>query len=71
MAIEKKSSNTKPYNPKRLNLLQLAIAVVIIVLVNIVGSFLFHRFDLTSEKRYSLSPATKDLLSNRMPLERP
>ena len=62
MAIEKKSFNTKPYNPKRFNLLQLTIAVVIIVLVNIVGSFIFHRFDLTSEKRYSLSPSTKDLL---------
>jgi ABC-2 type transport system permease protein len=28
-----------------------------------VGSFVFHRFDLTSEKRYTLSDATKNLLS--------
>ena len=28
------------------------------------GSYVFHRFDLTSEKRHSLSQATKDLLKN-------
>ena len=49
---------------KRISIFQLFIALVIIVLVNVLGSFVFHRFDLTSEKRYSLSPATKDLLEN-------
>lgn len=38
--------------------------ILILILLNIVGSFLFHRFDLTTEKRYTLSPATKKLLSN-------
>jgi ABC-2 type transport system permease protein len=32
--------------------------------VNIISSFLFTRVDLTSEKRYSLSPATKKLIKN-------
>jgi ABC-2 type transport system permease protein len=31
-------------------------------LLNIISAFIFTRFDLTAEKRYSLSPATKDLL---------
>jgi ABC-2 type transport system permease protein len=34
------------------------------VLVNFIASFLFIRFDLTFEKRYSLSPATKKVLKN-------
>ncbi|OFY13443.1 MAG: gliding motility-associated ABC transporter substrate-binding protein GldG [Bacteroidetes bacterium GWE2_42_24] len=49
-------------NNRRQNLIQLLLTVVIIVLVNIIGSQLFTRFDLTSEKRYTLSPATRSLL---------
>lgn len=48
---------------KKRDLTALALAVVIIVLLNFVGSFVFHRFDLTAEKRYTLSDATKNLLS--------
>ncbi len=47
---------------KKRDLTALALAVVIIVLLNFVGSFVFHRFDLTAEKRYTLSDATKKLL---------
>jgi len=47
---------------KRNSLIQLLLGVVIIILANIIGSFIFTRFDLTSEKRFSLSPATKELL---------
>ena len=36
--------------------------MAIIVLVNIIAAFVFTRVDLTAEKRYSLSPATKTLL---------
>lgn len=49
-------------NLRRAAWLQLVLGIVIIVLVNVIGSMVFTRFDLTSEKRYSLSPATKDLL---------
>lgn len=56
------ANTSKQKNLKRAGLIQLVLGVVIIVLLNVVGSFVFHRFDLTSEKRYSLSPATKDLL---------
>ncbi|NQV01017.1 MAG: gliding motility-associated ABC transporter substrate-binding protein GldG, partial [Bacteroidia bacterium] len=38
------------------------LGVVIIVLVNIIASFVFTRFDLTAEKRFSLSPAVKTML---------
>lgn len=51
----------KNKNKKR-DLTALLLAVVIIVLLNFLASFVFHRFDLTSEKRYTLSDATKTLL---------
>jgi ABC-2 type transport system permease protein len=44
--------------------LQLFTGIVIVILLNVIGNFIFHRFDLTAEKRYSLSPATKKLLKN-------
>jgi ABC-2 type transport system permease protein len=37
---------------------------VILVLVNFTGSYYFKRFDLTSEKRYTLNEETIDLLRN-------
>lgn len=40
------------------------IALIIIVIVNVISSRVYTRFDLTAEKRYTLSPATKDLLKN-------
>ncbi|NQX97698.1 MAG: gliding motility-associated ABC transporter substrate-binding protein GldG, partial [Flavobacteriales bacterium] len=42
----------------------LVIGIVIVLLVNYVGSFAFERFDLTSEKRYTLSETSKDLADN-------
>ncbi len=51
-------------NAKISGIIQLALGVMIILLVNIIGSYIFHRFDLTSEKRYSLSPATKEMLKD-------
>ena len=47
---------------KKRDLISLGLAIIIMVLLNFVGSFVFHRFDLTSEKRYTLSEATKNLL---------
>ncbi len=44
--------------------LEIAIAISIAILVNSLGSFFFVRLDLTEEKRYSISPATKELLEN-------
>lgn len=47
---------------KQRDLIQLLLSVVILLLLNFVGSFFFLRFDLTSDKRYTLSPATKEML---------
>lgn len=44
------------------NTVQLAAGLIIIVLINIIGSYLFTRFDLTSEKRYTLSKSTRKLI---------
>jgi len=55
-----------PDRIKRRNnaLLQLLLGAVIIILVNFIGSYVFHRFDLTTEKRHSLSGPTRELLKD-------
>jgi len=40
----------------------LVLGLVIIVLLNVIGSYIYTRIDLTAEKRYSLSDATKEML---------
>lgn len=40
----------------------LLVVAAILILLNFTGSFLFKRFDLTSEKRYTLAASTKKLL---------
>ncbi|MGA2824155.1 MAG: gliding motility-associated ABC transporter substrate-binding protein GldG, partial [Bacteroidales bacterium] len=52
----------KKKNIKRSNIFQLFLGIVILLLVNIIAGFVFTRFDLTAEKRYSLAPATKKML---------
>ncbi|MES2131927.1 MAG: gliding motility-associated ABC transporter substrate-binding protein GldG [Bacteroidota bacterium] len=47
---------------KQKDILMLLVVVAILLLFNFVASFLFKRFDLTSEKRYTLSESTKKLL---------
>jgi ABC-2 type transport system permease protein len=49
---------------KRNNLIQLALGVAILLLINIIGYFVFTRFDLTAERRYSLSEPTREMLRN-------
>lgn len=44
--------------------MQLIISLLIILMLNYIGSFFFHRFDLTQEKRYSLAPETRRILRN-------
>ncbi len=53
----------KTRSNKKQSAIQLSIALISILLLNVIGSFLFKRFDLTSEKRYTLSDATKKLLT--------
>ena len=51
-------------NLKRNQLLSFAITLIVIVAVNVIGSFVYTRFDLTSEKRYTLSDTSKEILRN-------
>ncbi len=41
-----------------------AIAIVAVILLNIISSFLYKRIDMTEDKRYSLSAGTIDFLEN-------
>lgn len=47
---------------KRRNILQLLLGLAIILAVNAIGSVKFARFDLTSEKRYTLTEGTRNML---------
>lgn len=47
---------------KRKDILAVVIAIAILILLNVIGKIVFSRFDLTSEKRYTLSESTKKLL---------
>lgn len=44
--------------------IRLVMILAILLLINLIASFIYQRFDLTSEKRYSLSDATIGMLSN-------
>lgn len=47
---------------KKRDIAMLLVVLIIVVLINFVGTFLFKRFDLTSEKRYTLSESSRKLL---------
>ena len=49
---------------KKNQIVAFLITVVIVLVLNVIGSFVFTRFDLTSEKRYTLSPTTKEILGD-------
>lgn len=48
---------------KKANLTGFMIIIAAIVVINVISGFVFTRIDLTSEKRYTLSDATKTLLA--------
>lgn len=47
---------------RRSHWIELGAGILIVVFVNVIGYYLFGRLDLTSEKRYTLSKSTKNLL---------
>ncbi len=54
--------SSKKRNMRRSSLLFLGSLLLILVFVNIIGSFVSTRIDLTSEKRYTLADSTKKLI---------
>jgi len=46
------------------HIIELIVTLAIPILLNFVGSSYYYRFDLTSEKRFTLSPATKEILDS-------
>jgi ABC-2 type transport system permease protein len=58
--VNAEKKNTK--SRRRRDIAALFTALFVIVLLNFIGRFLFARFDLTSEKRYTLAESTRKLL---------
>ena len=53
---------SKRKNLRRSHWLEMGATLLIVVFLNIIGQYLYGRLDLTSERRYTLSKSTKDLL---------
>ena len=49
---------------KQKDIAMVLVVLGIIISLNFIGTYLFKRFDLTTEKRYTLSESTKKLLNN-------
>ncbi len=56
--------NIKHINAKKRSLINLLMGLIVLLLLNFLSSFFFTRYDLTSEKRYTLSTVTKSILKN-------
>jgi ABC-2 type transport system permease protein len=59
----KKAPLHRQQNKKR-DLVYLFLTFISIILLNYIGGFVFHRFDLTSEKRFTLTPSSVQLAKN-------
>ena len=59
-----KKMENKRKSLKKRQIFAFIILVAVVAVINVAGSFLFTRFDLTSEKRYTLSPTTKEILND-------
>ena len=58
----KSKQNKRTY--KRVSLIEFLIVLIILFLLNYVASFVFGRYDLTSDKRFTISEKTKTYLKN-------
>ncbi|MBK7094626.1 MAG: Gldg family protein [Saprospiraceae bacterium] len=52
-------------NSSKSNLINLVSIVAIIVLINVIGQYVYTYFDLTGDKRFTLSEPTKTLVKNQ------
>ncbi|MBQ7280533.1 MAG: gliding motility-associated ABC transporter substrate-binding protein GldG [Bacteroidales bacterium] len=62
LKLNKTTGNRKKRSQRRSDWLELVAGLLIVVFLNIIGQYLFVRADLTAERRYTLSDATKQLL---------
>ena len=60
--FKKDTKSSKKKDIKRSNIFELCALLLAIVFVNLIGHYLFARLDLTAEKRYTISKATKKML---------
>lgn len=49
---------------KKRQIISFLLTIAIIVIINVIGNFVFKRFDLTAEKRYTISETSKEILRN-------
>ncbi len=63
MSKKEKKEIVQKLNVRGTNIKSLLFGLVIIIALNMIGSRYFVRLDLTSEKRFTLTPATRLLLS--------
>lgn len=56
--MENKTSN------KQQNLITLGLGIAAIILLNVLSQYVFHRFDLTSEGRYTLAESTVEMIDS-------
>ena len=47
-----------------LNLKKLALTLVLLIVINLIGSQFFHRFDVTNDKRYTLSKTSLSIIKS-------
>ena len=47
---------------KKNNLKSVLIILAVVLLLNAIGNSFFHRFDLTQDKRYTLSPTSLNII---------
>lgn len=59
-----KTKSNKKKDLRRANIVQVLLGIVVIVLINVISYYIFTRFDLTAEKRYTLSKQTREMLKN-------
>ena len=49
---------------KKDNLKYLVVTIILLLVINGIGSQYFHRFDLTQDKRYTLSKTSLKIIKN-------
>ncbi len=64
MPQKEQKEELKKLNVRRANIRSLVLSLLIIAALNLLGSRYFVRWDLTSEKRFTLTSATRSLLSD-------